>query len=135
MQPWQLSQNNFRHGRLFGMEIMKILKQAWVVAIILVLVSLGGYLYYEKRTQSRRQAPAPDFKLGRGSISTMPPISINHSIVPQEVTRACLECHPQAATDFMKTAHWQWVGPEEKIPGRTGTRTHRQAQSAQQFLS
>ena len=37
---------------------------------------------------------------------------------PQEVTRACLECHPQAATDFMKTAHWQWVGPEEKIPGR-----------------
>ena len=49
---------------------------------------------------------------------------------PQEVTQACLECHPQAATDFMKTAHWQWVGPEEKIPaGRN--RTHRQAQSAQ----
>jgi len=33
------------------------------------------------------------------------------------VTKACLECHPDAAKDLMKTAHWQWVGPEEIIPG------------------
>ena len=36
---------------------------------------------------------------------------------PQEVTRACLQCHPQVATDFMKTAHWQWLGNEVKVPG------------------
>jgi len=25
-----------------------------------------------------------------------------------EVTRACLECHDEAATDVMKTSHWTW---------------------------
>ncbi|MBN1406284.1 MAG: tetrathionate reductase family octaheme c-type cytochrome [Calditrichaceae bacterium] len=31
---------------------------------------------------------------------------------PQEVTKACLECHDQAANDVMKTVHWTW----ESIP-------------------
>jgi len=34
------------------------------------------------------------------------------------VTRACLECHPQVATDFMKTSHWTWLGEPEQRPGR-----------------
>lgn len=33
------------------------------------------------------------------------------------VTRACLECHPKAATDIMKTAHWNLVGDEVQVPG------------------
>ena len=53
-----------------------------------------------------------------GSTSTMSAYFTKKFSSPQEVTQACLECHPQAATDFMKTAHWQWVGPEEKVPGR-----------------
>ncbi|MCU0288491.1 MAG: tetrathionate reductase family octaheme c-type cytochrome [Acidobacteria bacterium] len=36
---------------------------------------------------------------------------------PQEVTKACLECHPQAAKDFMKTAHWNWEGDMVDVPG------------------
>ncbi len=39
---------------------MKILKQAWVLAIIVLMASLGGYLYYENRAQALRQAPAPE---------------------------------------------------------------------------
>lgn len=27
---------------------------------------------------------------------------------PSEVTKKCLECHPQEAEDFMKTQHWRW---------------------------
>jgi len=34
------------------------------------------------------------------------------------VTRACLECHPKAATDIMQTAHWNLVGDEVRVPGR-----------------
>ncbi len=97
---------------------MKLFKQAWILALIVIMASLGGYLYYEKRLQTPRQAPAPDFKPQKR-------VHLDHSAFfakkftnPQEVTRACLDCHPQAATDFMKTSHWQWVGPEEKIPGR-----------------
>ncbi|MCP4215622.1 MAG: tetrathionate reductase family octaheme c-type cytochrome [bacterium] len=36
---------------------------------------------------------------------------------PQDVTRACLECHPNAAKDMMKTAHWKWEGDPVKVPG------------------
>jgi octaheme c-type cytochrome (tetrathionate reductase family) len=40
---------------------------------------------------------------------------------PQDVTRACLVCHPSAAADVMKTAHWTWLGDEVRIPGRETT--------------
>jgi octaheme c-type cytochrome (tetrathionate reductase family) len=41
---------------------------------------------------------------------------------PQDVTRACLECHPQAAKEVMRTAHWEWLGEEVVVPGHEGTR-------------
>jgi hypothetical protein len=97
---------------------MKNLGQAWLWAIIVVLLALGGYLYYEQKAEARLQAPPPVFK-------QKPRAHLDHAAYftkkfarPQDVTRACLECHPHAARDFMKTAHWQWLGPEEKIPGR-----------------
>lgn len=36
---------------------------------------------------------------------------------PQEVTRACLQCHENAAKDLMKTAHWNWEGEPVQVPG------------------
>lgn len=36
---------------------------------------------------------------------------------PQEVTRACLGCHPEAV-EVMKTAHWTWLGDEVRVLGR-----------------
>jgi len=36
---------------------------------------------------------------------------------PGDVTSACLECHPNAAKDVMKTAHWNWEGDAVKVPG------------------
>jgi octaheme c-type cytochrome (tetrathionate reductase family) len=33
------------------------------------------------------------------------------------VTRACLECHPKAATDIMQTAHWNLAGDPVQVPG------------------
>lgn len=36
---------------------------------------------------------------------------------PQAVTRACLECHSNAAEDIMKTAHWTWQGHPVTIEG------------------
>jgi len=34
------------------------------------------------------------------------------------VTRACLECHPKAASDIMQTAHWNLAGDPVTLPGR-----------------
>ena len=97
---------------------MKSLKQPWILGVVLVLISLTGYLFYENRAGAARPAPAPVFAkptrvhLDHAAYFNKPFAS------PQEVTRTCLECHPQAAPDLMKTAHWQWLGPEETIPGR-----------------
>ena len=29
---------------------------------------------------------------------------------PQQVTSACISCHQEEVTDFMKTVHWTWEG-------------------------
>jgi octaheme c-type cytochrome (tetrathionate reductase family) len=34
------------------------------------------------------------------------------------VTRACLECHPDAAREVMATPHWHWLGDDVVLPGR-----------------
>ena len=39
---------------------------------------------------------------------------------PQDVTRACLRCHPDAARRVMATAHWQWLGAPVAVPGHPG---------------
>ncbi|MBK9926836.1 MAG: tetrathionate reductase family octaheme c-type cytochrome [Anaerolineales bacterium] len=36
----------------------------------------------------------------------------------QDVTRACLECHENAATDLMKTTHWTWESKQFNVPWR-----------------
>ncbi|NOZ00731.1 MAG: tetrathionate reductase family octaheme c-type cytochrome [Deltaproteobacteria bacterium] len=37
-----------------------------------------------------------------------------------DVTKACLKCHQDEAKELHDTPHWQWLGDEEKIPGRDG---------------
>jgi octaheme c-type cytochrome (tetrathionate reductase family) len=35
----------------------------------------------------------------------------------QDVTQACLKCHPEAGEDMLKSEHWNWLGDPVKIPG------------------
>jgi octaheme c-type cytochrome (tetrathionate reductase family) len=37
---------------------------------------------------------------------------------PQEVTRACLSCHREAAAQVMKTTHWTWESKPFDVPWR-----------------
>ncbi len=37
---------------------------------------------------------------------------------PQDVTKACIECHEEQAEDFMKTRHWKWEGDEFEVEGK-----------------
>jgi octaheme c-type cytochrome (tetrathionate reductase family) len=52
------------------------------------------------------------------------PLHTDHTTFFQEpfadgpaVTRACLECHPDAAAEVMQTAHWNWQGEPVMVPG------------------
>ncbi len=37
---------------------------------------------------------------------------------PQQVTQACLDCHPQAAQDVMATTHWTWESQPFEVAWR-----------------
>ncbi len=37
---------------------------------------------------------------------------------PQKVTQACLKCHPEAAKEVMKTAHWTWISGDIERDGK-----------------
>ncbi len=37
---------------------------------------------------------------------------------PQAVTKACIECHEDAADDMLKSRHWNWLGKETMIHGK-----------------
>lgn len=98
-----------KRGRLF---------RSWfaVAVILLVFVALGVYLAFGRGATASRVTTA-DFK---------PPqhAHLDHShyfkrsfASPQDVTRACLKCHPQAADEVMATAHWTWLGDSVAVPG------------------
>jgi len=36
---------------------------------------------------------------------------------PQDVTKACMNCHAEQTEDFMKTRHWNWEGEEFEMEG------------------
>jgi octaheme c-type cytochrome (tetrathionate reductase family) len=55
------------------------------------------------------------------------PVHVDHKDIikgtfetPQDVTKACLECHPDAAKDIMMTTHWTWESQPFSIPWRNG---------------
>ncbi|HSO13543.1 MAG TPA: tetrathionate reductase family octaheme c-type cytochrome [Anaerolineales bacterium] len=53
------------------------------------------------------------------------PVHVDHADIVQgefktgqDVTRACLECHEDAATELMKTTHWTWESKSFDVPWR-----------------
>ncbi len=47
--------------------------------------------------------------------STLVTLAANPS--PQDVTRACLDCHTRVGTDLLGTAHWNWKGQSPNLTG------------------
>lgn len=53
------------------------------------------------------------------------PVHVDHKDIikgpfetPQDVTKACLECHPKAAEEVMATSHWTWESKPFQVPWR-----------------
>ena len=91
----------------------------WLGLPVVVLLALGGYL------GSRRQVNAGGPALASFAPKTHKHLDHSHYFTapftsPQEVTRACLKCHPRAADEVMATPHWQWLGDSVAVPGHAG---------------
>ena len=91
-------------------------KVAFVV-VLFALVTAGAVASLAVRTTAAVDTPRRH----------MPPrvVPIDHTGLlqrdfktGQDVTRACLGCHPDAARQVMRTSHWSWAGQRVKLPGR-----------------
>ena len=80
----------------------------WTLGLLgVILVILVPVLYFLPRADKVSARPA-DFLPQK-------PVHVDHTDIVrgefktgQDVTRLCLECHPDAAADIMKTTHWTW---------------------------
>ncbi len=97
---------------------MKKLIQPWVAVLLILFGAFIVYIGSRGDIAAGRPAAAQDGKKVRPHLDHSAFFSTRFSR-PQEVTRACLGCHPQAGSDVMKTAHWEWLGPEEQVPGHS----------------
>lgn len=90
---------------------------SWTLGLVgILLLILVPVLYFLPRTQTKNDPAAylPD-----------KPIHVDHADIVQgdfktgqDVTRACLECHEDAATQVMVTTHWTWESKEFDVPWR-----------------
>jgi octaheme c-type cytochrome (tetrathionate reductase family) len=90
----------------------------WILGLLgIILVILVPVLYFLPRANNPSTNPA--------DYLPQKPVHVDHSDIVQgefstgqDVTRACLECHKDAATDLMKTTHWTWESKEFDVPWR-----------------
>lgn len=97
---------------------MKLLRRppAWLVVLVLVLAALVMYVRAGRRSANRPKVVA-DFRRPEHSHLDHAAYFTQPFRTPQEVTRACLKCHPRAATGVMQTPHWLWLGDPVMVSG------------------
>ena len=96
-------------------------KQMWVVVLALVIAGVVAWVVASPVHPPADAAARADFRKRVRTHLDHAPFFTEAFGTPQEVTKACLNCHPQAASDLMQTAHWQWLGDPVTVPGHDGT--------------
>jgi octaheme c-type cytochrome (tetrathionate reductase family) len=91
----------------------------WIFGAIGILaIILMPVIYFWPRTTKSMDDP-------RASLPEHPVHTSHADIVqglfdtPQDVTRACLECHPDSAAQVMQTTHWTWESKPFEVAGRS----------------
>ncbi len=90
----------------------------WLIGLVatLAVIIVPVAIFWPKT------APAADNALA----AVLPtPVHVAHADIiegplstPQDVTRTCLTCHAEAATQVMKTTHWTWESQPFNVPWR-----------------
>lgn len=97
---------------------MKLNKYIWLIglAVTLLVIALPIAIFLPRETRASQDPKA-----------NLPvyPIHTDHKDIvkgdfktPQEVTQACLECHPAEASEVMQTTHWTWQSKPFDVPWR-----------------
>jgi octaheme c-type cytochrome (tetrathionate reductase family) len=97
---------------------MKEHRNLWIIGLIatlaLIIIPLAIFLPKEATAATDPWAGVPER-----------PIHTDHTFLlkgpfesGEDVTHACLECHPDAAEEMMQTTHWTWESDPVQLPGR-----------------
>jgi octaheme c-type cytochrome (tetrathionate reductase family) len=91
----------------------------WITGLAVTLVViLAPVAYFLPRAAARSDTP-------RAFLPAHPVHTSHADLLPgpfasgQEVTRACLACHPDSAAQVMATTHWTWESKPVQLPGRS----------------
>jgi octaheme c-type cytochrome (tetrathionate reductase family) len=97
---------------------MKKIKPFWILGAIGILtIILVPVLFFWPRTAEVVRDPQ-DFVPEHAVHVSHADIIQGPFETPQDVTRNCLECHPDAAAQVMGTTHWTWESRQFEVPGR-----------------
>jgi octaheme c-type cytochrome (tetrathionate reductase family) len=91
----------------------------WTLGLLgIIIVILVPILYFLPRATEGTSTNPADYLPEK-------PVHVDHTDIVkgefktgQDVTRACLECHPDAATQVMSTTHWTWESKAFDVPWR-----------------
>lgn len=94
------------------------LRHHWFFGAILmmVLVAVPLWIFMPRASHATLKDPWSRINTHRAHLDHTPFFTKPFKDA-RDVTVACLECHADAAEEFMKTAHWKWEGEPVHIPG------------------
>jgi octaheme c-type cytochrome (tetrathionate reductase family) len=98
---------------------MKTRFPSWTLGLFGILIVILVPIYFFM-PRSEKPSPNPKDYLPDKSIHVDHSDIINGEFTTgQDVTRACLECHEDAATQVMATTHWTWESKEFDVSWRS----------------
>jgi len=101
---------------------MKDSRSGWLAGLLFIVALIAVPVWYYTRAE-----PSPDGQVTDTPWDFVPrrPEPVDHSSLldqpfasGQEVTRACLVCHQEAAEQVMHTVHWRWEADPVMVEGR-----------------
>ncbi len=102
---------------------MKNSKYIWVIGLIvtlaIIIIPIMVFATPPTEKQDDPWAHVPDTIMHVDHTSLMP----GPYEKAEDVTAACLTCHPDAATEVMQTTHWTWESKPVYVPERGGEYT------------
>lgn len=90
---------------------------AWLIGLVVIGLLILVPIFYN----------LPTHQVGEPASARLPEraVHVDHADIVkgdfktgQDVTRACLVCHPDAAAELMKTTHWTWESKAFTVPWR-----------------
>jgi octaheme c-type cytochrome (tetrathionate reductase family) len=98
---------------------MKNSRPYWILGLIgiLLVIIIPLVVFWPKGTAALSTDPRaglPEHPIHTSHAD----IIKGHFETPQDVTKNCLSCHPDAAKDVMMTTHWTWESKPFTVPSR-----------------